>query len=172
MLSTEPQVIADYADTGKIRYVYYPILDFAPTQKTYETAEYAGEKNYVRMKSAVMEIVQQHFRPEFINRIDDIVVFHPLGTEQIRSIVDIQLGLLRRRLTERNMDLVLDDGARDLIGESGFDPVYGARPLKRAIQQQIENPLAQQLLQGAMVPGDRIRVGVADGKLTFTKAAA
>ncbi|MFO1455509.1 MAG: ATP-dependent chaperone ClpB [Steroidobacteraceae bacterium] len=134
--------------------------------------EYAGEKNYVRMKSAVMEIVQQHFRPEFINRIDDIVVFHPLGTEQIRAIVDIQLGLLRRRLVERNMELTLDDAARDLIGEAGFDPVYGARPLKRAIQQQIENPLAQQLLQGAMGPGDRIRIGVADGKLTFTKAAA
>nr|MCU0761299.1 AAA family ATPase [Steroidobacteraceae bacterium] len=134
--------------------------------------EYAGEKNYVRMKSAVMEIVQQHFRPEFINRIDDIVVFHPLGTEQIRAIVDIQLGLLRRRLTERNMDLVLDDAARDLIGEAGFDPVYGARPLKRAIQQQIENPLAQKLLQGAMGPGDRIRVAAEDGKLVFTKAAA
>ncbi|MEZ5487829.1 MAG: ATP-dependent chaperone ClpB [Steroidobacteraceae bacterium] len=133
--------------------------------------EYAGEKNYTRMKSAVMEIVQQHFRPEFINRIDDIVVFHPLGTAQIRAIVDIQLGLLRRRLAERNMDLVLDDAARDLIGEAGFDPVYGARPLKRAIQQQIENPLAQQLLQGAMGPGDAIKVGVQDGALVFTKAA-
>jgi len=134
--------------------------------------EYAGEKNYSRMKSALMEIVQQHFRPEFINRIDDIVVFHPLGPQQIRAIVDIQLGLLRRRLVERNMDLVLDDSARDLLGEAGFDPVYGARPLKRAIQQQIENPLAQKLLQGAMGPGDRIRVGVEDGKLVFTKAAA
>ncbi|MCP5327707.1 MAG: ATP-dependent chaperone ClpB [Sinobacteraceae bacterium] len=133
--------------------------------------EYAGEKNYTRMKSAVMEIVQQHFRPEFINRIDDLVVFHPLGTAQIRAIVDIQLGLLRRRLAERNMDLVLDDAARDLIGEAGFDPVYGARPLKRAIQQQIENPLAQQLLQGAMGPGDAIKVGVQDGALVFTKAA-
>ncbi len=134
--------------------------------------EYAGEKNYTRMKSAVMEIVQQHFRPEFINRIDDIVVFHPLGTAQIRAIVDIQLALLRRRLVERNMDLVLDDAARDLIGESGFDPVYGARPLKRAIQQQIENPLAQKLLSGTMGSGDRIGVGVADGRLVFTKLAA
>ncbi|MFO1427375.1 MAG: AAA family ATPase, partial [Steroidobacteraceae bacterium] len=132
--------------------------------------EFAGEKNYVRMKSAVMEIVQQHFRPEFINRIDDIVVFHPLGTEQIRAIVDIQLGLLRRRLLERNIELALDDAARDLIGEAGFDPVYGARPLKRAIQQQIENPLAQRLLQGAFGPGDRIRVGVDEGELTFGKA--
>jgi len=133
--------------------------------------EHAGEKNYVRMKSAVMEIVQQNFRPEFINRIDDIVVFHPLGTAQIRAIVDIQLGQLRRRLIDRGLDLQLDDRARDLLGEAGFDPVYGARPLKRAIQQQIENPLAQQLLQGLYAPGDRIRVGIAEqGRLSFSKA--
>ncbi len=132
--------------------------------------EHAGEKNYTRMKSAVMEIVTQSFRPEFINRIDDIVVFHPLGAAQIRAIVDIQLGQLRRRLMERSMDLVLDDAARDLLGEAGFDPVYGARPLKRAIQQQIENPLAQRLLQGVYGPGDRIRVGVdEDGRLSFVK---
>jgi len=132
--------------------------------------EYAGEKNYAKMKSAVMEIVQQSFRPEFVNRIDDIVVFHPLGTKQIRAIVDIQLIYLRKRLQERNMDLTLDDGARDLLGEAGFDPVYGARPLKRAIQQQIENPLAQKILQGEFVPGDRIRIGAHDGQLTFARA--
>ncbi|HET9391792.1 MAG TPA: ATP-dependent chaperone ClpB [Steroidobacteraceae bacterium] len=131
--------------------------------------EYAGEKNYARMKTAVMEIVQQSFRPEFINRIDDIVVFHPLGTAQIRSIVDIQLTYLRKRLQERNMDLTLDDSARDLLGEAGFDPVYGARPLKRAIQQQIENPLAQRILQGAFSPGDRIRVSARRGELVFEK---
>src|SRR5579872_4101551 len=131
--------------------------------------EYAGEKNYARMRSAVMEIVQQSFRPEFINRIDDIVVFHPLGTAQIRSIVDIQLLYLRKRLAERNMDVTLDDAARDLLGEAGFDPVYGARPLKRAIQQQIENPLAQRILRGEFLPGDRIRVGARDGQLTFGK---
>ncbi|NBW89395.1 MAG: ATP-dependent chaperone ClpB, partial [Gammaproteobacteria bacterium] len=102
--------------------------------------EHAGEKNYARMKSAVLEVVTQNFRPEFINRIDDIVVFHPLGGPQIRAIVDIQLGLLRKRLFERGMDLTLDERALDLLGEAGFDPVYGARPLKRAIQQQIENP--------------------------------
>ena len=132
--------------------------------------EYAGEQNYSRMKSAVMEVVTQNFRPEFINRIDDIVVFHPLGGAQIRAIVDIQLGLLRKRLYERGMELSLDDKARDLLGEAGFDPVYGARPLKRAIQQQIENPLAQLLLQGAFGGGDRIRVSVGDeGRLLFTK---
>ncbi|MDB6044326.1 MAG: ATPase domain protein [Gammaproteobacteria bacterium] len=133
--------------------------------------EHVGEKNYTRMKSAVMEIVQQSFRPEFINRIDDIVVFHPLGGAQIRAIVDIQLVYLRKRLQERDMDLVLDDAARDLIGEAGFDPVYGARPLKRAIQQQIENPLAQKILQGSFVPGDRIRVTVRDGQLEFIKGS-
>ncbi len=131
--------------------------------------EYAGEKNYARMKSAVMEVVQQSFRPEFINRIDDIVVFHPLGTRQIRAIVDIQLAYLRKRLQERSMDLTLDDSARDLLGEAGFDPVYGARPLKRAIQQQIENPLAQRILQGEFVPGDRIQVRAQDGELGFVK---
>jgi ATP-dependent Clp protease ATP-binding subunit ClpB len=132
--------------------------------------EYAGEKQYSRMRAAVMEIVQQSFRPEFINRIDDIVVFHPLGTEQIRRIVDIQLLYLRKRLQERNLDMVLEDSARDLLAEAGFDPVYGARPLKRAIQQQIENPLAQHLLRGDFVAGDTIRVSAREGKLAFSRS--
>ncbi len=132
--------------------------------------EYTGEGNYARMKSAVMEIVQQSFRPEFINRIDDIVVFHPLGTEQIRAIVDIQLLYLRKRLQERNMDLTLDDAARDRLGEAGFDPVYGARPLKRTLQQQIENPLAQRILKGEFSPGDRIEVTGKGGEIRFAKA--
>jgi ATP-dependent Clp protease ATP-binding subunit ClpB len=131
--------------------------------------EYAGAQNYARMRTAVMEIVQQSFRPEFINRIDDIVVFRPLGTEQIRKIVDIQLAYLRKRLNERNMDLVLDDRARDLIGEAGFDPVYGARPLKRVIQQQIENALATHILKGDFAPGDVIETTVRDGHLAFEK---
>jgi len=132
--------------------------------------EYAGAKNYSRMRAAVMEIVQQSFRPEFINRIDDIVVFRPLGTDQIRQIVDIQLAYLRKRLADRNMDLALDDRARDLIGEAGYDPVYGARPLKRVIQQQIENPLAQQILKGEFGPGDTVQVTARDGRLVFEKA--
>jgi len=132
--------------------------------------EYAGEGNYTRMKSAVMEIVQQSFRPEFINRIDDIVVFHPLGTAQIRAIVDIQLLQLRKRLQERNMELTLDDAARERLGEAGFDPVYGARPLRRTVQQQVENPLAQRILQGQFMPGDRVAVTVRAGQLHFAKA--
>jgi ATP-dependent Clp protease ATP-binding subunit ClpB len=134
--------------------------------------EMAGEGNYARMKSAVMEIVQQHFRPEFINRVDDIIVFHPLATEQIRAIVQIQLAGLRHRLQERDMELDLDDSARDRIAEAGYDPVYGARPLKRAIQQQIENPLAQRILKGEFQPGDRIEVAVKDGELQFERERA
>jgi ATP-dependent Clp protease ATP-binding subunit ClpB len=131
--------------------------------------ELAGEANYERMKSAVMEIVGQHFRPEFINRVDDVVVFHPLGMEHIRAIVDIQVGYLRKRLAERDMELELDDAARTLLGEAGFDPVYGARPLKRAIQHQLENPLAQSILRGDFGPGDRILVTARDGALAFEK---
>jgi ATP-dependent Clp protease ATP-binding subunit ClpB len=129
------------------------------------------EDNYAGMKSAVMEVVQENFRPEFINRIDDICVFRPLGIEQIRSIVDIQLAQLRRRLLERNLELTLDDSAVERLSEAGYDPVYGARPLKRAIQQQVENPLAQAILAGKFLPGDRVRAraSAANG-LEFAKA--
>ncbi|MCM2311085.1 MAG: ATP-dependent chaperone ClpB [Steroidobacteraceae bacterium] len=131
--------------------------------------EMAGEEHYARMKSAVMEIVGQHFRPEFINRVDEVVVFHPLGHEHIRKIVDIQVGYLRKRLADRDLELELDDAARGQLGEAGFDPVYGARPLKRAIQQQLENPLAQAILRGDFAPGDRILVTARDGRLAFEK---
>ncbi len=133
--------------------------------------EMAGEEHYSEMKTAVMEIVGQQFRPEFINRIDEVVVFHPLGTEQIRKIADIQLGYLRRRLTERDMDIEFTTAALDRLGEAGFDPVYGARPLKRAIQNQVENPLAQRILRGDYGPGDLIRVDVAGDELAFGKGS-
>ncbi len=131
--------------------------------------ELSGEEHYKEMKNAVMETVTQHFRPEFINRIDEVVVFHPLGRENIRAITDIQLGYLRRRLQERDMDIALSDAAKDLLGEAGFDPVYGARPLKRAIQQMVENQLAQDILAGRFVPGDVIKLDVVNGKLAFGK---
>jgi ATP-dependent Clp protease ATP-binding subunit ClpB len=134
--------------------------------------ELAGEANYARMKAAVMEIVGQHFRPEFLNRVDDVVVFHPLGRDHIREIVQIQLGYLRKRLRDRDMGLELDAAATDRLGEAGFDPVYGARPLKRAIQHQLENPLAQRILRGDFGPGDSIRVTVKDGTLEFVRVAA
>ena len=133
--------------------------------------ELAGEENYEMMKSSVMEIVSQHFRPEFINRVDDIVVFHPLSREHIRSIVDIQLGYLQARLAGRDMQIHLSDAAKDKLAAAGFDPVYGARPLRRAIQQQVENPLAQEILQGKFQPGDVIEVGVKEDELEFQNAA-
>ena len=133
--------------------------------------EMAGEENYESMKTAVMNEVGSHFRPEFINRIDDVVVFHPLAREHIRKIVDIQLGYLHARLADREIQIHLSDAARDKLADAGFDPVYGARPLKRAIQQQVENPLAQEILQGKFKPGDVIEVGVTDDKLDFQNAA-
>ncbi len=133
--------------------------------------EMAGEERYEEMKSAVMNVVGTHFRPEFINRVDDVVVFHPLGREHIRKIVDIQLGYLHDRLAERDMRIVLSDEARDKLADAGFDPVYGARPLKRAIQQQVENPLAQEILSGKFKPGDTIEVAVAEDHLDFQNAA-
>ncbi len=131
--------------------------------------EIAGEENYPAMKAAVMEIVGTHFRPEFINRIDETVVFHPLGREQIRSIARIQIEYLRGRLQDRGMDLTLSDAALDKLGEAGFDPVYGARPLKRAIQEKLENPLAQEILAGRYGEDDAIEVDVEGEELVFKK---
>jgi len=131
--------------------------------------ELAGEENYQRMKNAVMEIVGQHFRPEFINRIDDIVVFHPLGREQLHRIAELQVQYLRERLRSRDMDLELSRAALDRLAEVGFDPVYGARPLKRAIQQMVENPLAQEILSGKFGPRDVILADAAPDRLVFRK---
>lgn len=133
--------------------------------------EFAGSDDYAGMKAAVMEIVGQHFRPEFINRIDESVVFHPLDRAQIRSITAIQIEYLRTRLQDKDMNLQLSEAALDKLGEAGFDPVYGARPLKRAIQQSLENPLAQQLLQGDFMPGDVIEVDVDGDVLSFKRGA-
>ena len=131
--------------------------------------ELAGEDNYELMKAAVMEIVGQHFRPEFINRIDEAVVFHPLGQEQIRAITTIQIAYLQKRLQARDMNLEVSEAALDRLGAEGFDPVYGARPLKRAIQQQLENSLAEAILAGDFLPGDTIRVDVQSDELVFNK---
>lgn len=127
----------------------------------------AGEANYESMKVAVMGVVGKHFRPEFINRVDEIVVFHPLARAQIRGIADIQIGLLQARLADRDLALALDEAVMESICEAGFDPVYGARPLKRAIQQMLENPLAHEVLAGTYQPGQTIRVSVDGGKLVF-----
>jgi len=130
--------------------------------------ELAGE-DYDTMRDAVMEVVRGHFRPEFINRVDDAVVFHALGHEHIRRIVDIQSQQLRERLAEREIGLELSDEALDWLGDTGFDPVYGARPLKRAIQQYLENGLAEKILGGEFGPGDTVLVKLDDDKLLFSK---
>ena len=130
-----------------------------------------GEEEYTKMKAAVMGVVQAHFRPEFINRLDEIVVFRALDKVQIRQIARIQTDYLAKRLADRQLTLTLSDKALDLLGNIGFDPVYGARPLKRAIQQQLENPLAKEILAGAFQPGDTIAVDAAQGRLVFHKAA-
>jgi ATP-dependent Clp protease ATP-binding subunit ClpB len=126
-------------------------------------------EGYTKMKATVMGVVQAHFRPEFINRLDDIVVFHPLDKAQIREIAKIQLRGLEKRLAERGIRLSLAEKALDFLGNVGFDPVYGARPLKRAIQQQIENPLAQKILGGDYGQGDTVHVDAEGGRLVFGK---
>ena len=128
----------------------------------------AGEARYAAMKEAVMDIVRQAFRPEFINRLDEIVVFHPLAAEQIRAIARIQLEVLQRRLAERDLTLEVSPEALEHLGQAGFDPLYGARPLKRVIRAQLENPLAQEILAGRFRAGERIVVTVRDGALHFT----
>jgi ATP-dependent Clp protease ATP-binding subunit ClpB len=129
-----------------------------------------GEEDYTKMKAAVMGVVQAHFRPEFINRLDEIVVFRALDKAQIRQIARIQTQYLARRLAERQLTLELSDKALELLGNVGFDPVYGARPLKRVIQQQLENPLAKQILAGGFQPGDAIKVDAEGGRLVFAKS--
>ena len=123
------------------------------------------DESYSEMKALVMSVVGQHFRPEFINRIDETVVFHPLGKDNIRAIASIQLERLAKRMETRGYELVFTEALLDFIGEVGYDPIYGARPLKRAIQQEIENSLAQQVLSGQLLPGKVVTVDYVDGKV-------
>jgi ATP-dependent Clp protease ATP-binding subunit ClpB len=118
------------------------------------------------------EALREFFRPEFLNRIDEVVEFHPLSREQIGEIVDLQLRRLRERLADRGLSLDLTDEAKELIAEAGWDPTYGARPLKRALQRLVENPLAMRLLEGDFGEGDTVRVDVRDGELAFERADA
>ena len=123
-----------------------------------------------QLHAAVLGEVSKHFRPEFINRIDETVIFDPLSRDQIHGIANIQLDLLRKRLADRDLSLSIENAVIDKLSAAGFDPVFGARPLKRVIQQLIENPLAQKVLSGDFVPGDTITVGVTEeGQITFDK---
>jgi ATP-dependent Clp protease ATP-binding subunit ClpB len=132
--------------------------------------EMAGDEHYAAIKTAVMEEVGQHFRPEFINRVDEAVVFHPLLQEQIRGIADIQLQGLKQRLAERELELEISEAFMERLVSAGFDPVYGARPLKRAIQQELENPLAQRILAGEFSPGQVIEVSLEGEEAVFSVA--
>nr|WP_312522654.1 ATP-dependent chaperone ClpB [Moraxella sp. CTOTU47724] len=169
-------ILLQVLDDGRLTDSQGRVVDFKNTViimtsnlGSHKIQEMAGD-SYEEIKAAVMNSVNQHFRPEFINRIDEIVVFHPLGQEQMAGIADIQLSRLRKRLQERDMNIVLSDEAMSQLVAVGYDPVYGARPLKRAIQQEIENPLSVKLLSGEFVAGDTIKVDVdAQNKLTFDK---
>lgn len=132
----------------------------------------AQQGDYFEMKSAVLKIVGQHFRPEFLNRIDETVVFHPLDKEQIKVISHIQINRLKQRLAEKDFGLEVTDEALDYLAAAGYDPVYGARPLKRAIQQHVENPLAQEILSGKFLPGDVIQIAFKKDRLVFSKVTA
>ena len=130
--------------------------------------EMSGRDSYEAMKRMLLEVVGEHFRPEFINRIDDLVVFRPLDKAQLKAITKIQLEYLRERLAQRDMNMEISAEALEKIAEVGFDPVFGARPLKRAIQNEIENPLAQRILQGGFPPGGTVTISWADGKFIFS----
>jgi len=121
-----------------------------------------------QVHEAVTQVLHEHFKPEFLNRIDEIVIFHRLSREQITKIIDVQLERLRAMLRERNISLVLEDSARELLAREGYDPNFGARPLKRAIQNLIQNPLAMKLLRGEILPGQTVAVSAHNGEMDFS----
>jgi ATP-dependent Clp protease ATP-binding subunit ClpB len=129
--------------------------------------ERTGKDDYDTLKTKLMSMLTEYFRPEFINRIDETVVFHPLSEQHIHDIAKIQLKMLHQRLAERHITLKLDDKVLDLLAEKGFDPIYGARPLKRTLRQMLENPLAEHLLDGTVKAGDTLHVGLKKGQLSF-----
>ena len=129
-----------------------------------------ADSDYEVVKLAVMGEVKTHFRPEFINRIDEVVVFHSLGDDNIRAIARIQLKQLEARLAKMEYGLEVSESAVSELAKAGFDPVYGARPLKRAIQSQLENPLAKSILEGRFAPKDTIRVDYRGSKMAFEKS--
>jgi ATP-dependent Clp protease ATP-binding subunit ClpB len=125
---------------------------------------------FEEVRESVMAVLRDHFRPEFLNRVDEVIVFRPLTEQQLTAIVDIQLHRLEKRLAERHIQLVVTDAARKLLARRGWDPVYGARPLKRAIQRSVQDPLAMMLLEGKFSDGNAVEVDARSGELTFTKA--
>jgi ATP-dependent Clp protease ATP-binding subunit ClpA len=136
----------------------------------FELEEQGAE--WEKIEQAALDALKAQFRPEFINRVDEIVVFHPLDKQQILSIVDLMLESTRRKVHAQGITLELSDATKEALGEKGFDPTYGARPLRRAIQRELETPISRLMLQEEFVPGDTIRVDVADGKFTFFREPA
>jgi ATP-dependent Clp protease ATP-binding subunit ClpB len=130
--------------------------------------EMSGQ-DFEKVRNNVIAVLREHFRPEFLNRIDEVIVFKPLTEDQLTTIVDIQLKRLENRLADRRVHLVVTDAARRLLAQRGWDPVYGARPLKRAIQRLVQDPLAMMLLEGKFSDGDTITVDAKGGEITFTK---
>jgi ATP-dependent Clp protease ATP-binding subunit ClpB len=127
----------------------------------------SSEAGFNEASKQVMQALHAHFRPEFLNRVDDIIVFHPLGKEQLVKIIDLRLEDLRRLLADRKISIELTDAAKDLVFREGFDPNFGARPLKRAIQKLIQDPLAMKILDGEILHGDHVVVDAEKGKMTF-----
>ncbi|MDM1754159.1 ATP-dependent chaperone ClpB [Acinetobacter towneri] len=169
-------ILLQVLDDGRLTDSQGRVVDFKNTVivmtsnlGSHDVRELGDNPTREEVRAVVMAAVSQHFRPEFINRIDELVVFHSLEKAQIRGIADIQLDRLRARLSERDLRLSIDDTAFDQLIEAGFDPVYGARPLKRAIQQQVENTLAQKILAGDFVAGDTILIKAENGQLVFEK---
>jgi ATP-dependent Clp protease ATP-binding subunit ClpB len=169
-------VLLQVLDDGRLTDSQGRTVDFTNTvivlTSNVGSAHISHARSDEEIRSAVMEELRAHFRPEFLNRLDETVVFHQLGREQLRAIVDIQLGRFRKRLAARELALEMDDEAKDLLGNLGYDPVYGARPLKRVIQRMIENPLAEALLAGRYQPGDAVVVMAKDGKLEIERKPA
>lgn len=174
-------VLLQLLDDGRLTDSHGRTVDFSNTIVvmtsnigSHQIMEMAGSSNEDEIRNAAMESLRREFLPEFLNRVDETVVFHPLGREEIRQIVDLQLGNLQKLVEENNLKLVVTDKARDLLAAEGYDPAYGARPLKRAIQQRIQNSLAKELLAGRFAEGAAVTVDAADGEFTFsaTEAAA
>jgi ATP-dependent Clp protease ATP-binding subunit ClpB len=149
----------------------------APETRSTKTKDYGATPKSTRetstlpkeLESRVMAELKRHFRPEFLNRVDDVIIFQSLDESEIERIVDIQLEKLKQRLAQQNLTLDVDAAARKLLAREGYDPQFGARPLKRAVQEHILNPLSMRLLEGEFKPGDKIKVSANDGELVFTK---
>jgi ATP-dependent Clp protease ATP-binding subunit ClpC len=143
-------------------------IGFAPSK-----SEAQVKRSYEDMKKKVMTEIQKSFRPEFLNRLDDIIVFHELSEEQLRSIVDLMVVELQERLKEHNLSIELTDKAKSWLAREGYDPIYGARPLRRVIERHVENPLSSKLLRGELEEGETIKVDLGKDGLTFkTKKGA